>query len=308
MIRVTVSKDGDPFLQVALYKDDLIIGRGHEADVQLTSEAVSRRHARLQRTESGWQVADLGAANGVYVTTKDNPEPERVVIRPLAAGDRIQIEAFVIELEEVAEGEGDKNVFDRAAATGAPFEETSLETNRTQFISMVDVLAARQAAGQETPPNVTGPIMRFVSVEGSAEGGPVLEHAAPAGAEALPAEPRSAEPQKPRPSVTVSTASSPNAWVARMTSASGHQRSFTLTTAKVTVGTAEACAVRLPSGPAVIVELERAGKEVAFRRVPLWPFPRVIVGGRSEKQGYLSDGESFLVGEFEVTLHLRRDP
>lgn len=303
MIRVTVSKDGDPFLQVALHKDDLIIGRGHEADVQLTSEAVSRRHARLQRTERGWQVADLGAANGVYVTSKDKPEPERVVIRPLAAGDRIQIEAFVIELEEVAEADGDKNVFDRAAATGAPFEETSLETNRTQFISMVDVLAARQAAGQETAPNVTGPIMRFVSVEG----GPVLEHAQAASAEP-PAASKSAAPQEPAPSVQGATPSAPNAWVARMTSASGHQRSFTLTTAKVTVGTAEACAVRLPSGPGVIVELERAGKEVAFRRVPLWPFPRVIVGGRSEKQGYLSDGESFLVGEFEVTLHLRRDP
>ena len=94
MIRVTVSKDGDQILEVALHKDDIIIGRGAEADVQLTSEAVSRRHARLQRTDDGWQVADLGAANGVYVEGAGQAEPERVVIRPLAKSDRIHIETY----------------------------------------------------------------------------------------------------------------------------------------------------------------------------------------------------------------------
>ena len=36
--------------------------------------------------------------------------------------------------------------------------------------------------------------------------------------------------------------------------------------------------------------------------------PRVIVAGRSEKRGYLADGEAFLVGEYEITVHLRREP
>ncbi len=310
MIRVTVTKDGEPFLEIALQKDDLIIGRGHEADVQLTSEAVSRRHARLQRVEGVWQVADLGAANGVYVSSDGQKEPERVVIRPLAAGDRIHIETFTIALEptnddasDAADGDGDPREADLDSLPRDGFDESSLETNRTQFISMVDVLAARQGPARE--PTVTGPIMRFVSEES----GPTLPHgpiAKPApNADAALAE---AVTLPPTSGAVNAAPRAVNAWVARMTSISGHERNFTLTAEKVHVGSGESCQVRLPTGPSVLVELERAGSEVAFRRVPLWPFPRVIVGGRAEKRGSLADGESFLVGEYEVTLHLRRDP
>lgn len=303
MIRVTVTKDGAPFLALSLPKEDIIIGRGAEADVQLPSEAVSRRHARLQHTGEGWQVADLGAANGVYVE-RGGQEPERVVIHPLAPGDRIHIETFIIAVEELPDDEAE--ALDTATARGFDDEEHSLETNRTQLISMVDVLAARQ--GPADNPSVTGPIMRFVSEEG----GPVLEHPpANDGAEANPSTSDTKEapsaPQTKGISVSaVSPAAASEAWHARMTSPSGHERNFTLTSDKVEVGSAESCQIQLPSGPSVIVELERAGREVVFRRVPFWPFPRVIVGGRAEKRGYLSDGESFLVGEYEVSVHLRR--
>lgn len=302
MIRVTVTKDGEPFLSLALPKEDLIIGRGGEADVQLTSEAVSRRHARLQRVSGRWQVADLGAANGVYVARAGQAEPERIVIHPLAAGDRIHIETFVIELEELP----DEGAVEPELPThGFDDEERSLETNRTQFISMVDVLAARQHSSDV--PSVTGPILRFVSEEG----GPELEHPPAAAAPASTGEATTpdAPSPSPRPQVVqaVSHTNATHAWRARMTSPSGHERNFTLTAEKVNVGSADACQVRLPTGPSVIVELERAGNEVVFRRVPFWPFPRVIVGGRAEKRGYLSDGESFLVGEYEVTVHLKHD-
>lgn len=300
MIRVTVTRDGEPFLELSLPKEDLIIGRGAEADVQLTSEAVSRRHARLQRTEGRWQVADLGAANGVYVERAGQPEPERIVIHPLAPGDRIHIETFIIEVEEIAaEGSAGEDALAELPSHGFDDEESSLETNRTQFISMVDVLAARQQGADV--PSVTGPIMRFVSQEDA----PVLEDAPPSAEPASwsPAREASA-PDRSAGTPAVSHAKA-STWLARMTSPSGHERNFTLTSEKVNVGSAESCQVRLPSGPGVIVELERAGNEVVFRRVPFWPFPRVIVGGRAEKRGYLSDGESFLVGEYEVTLHLR---
>lgn len=299
MIRVTVTKDGAPFLTLALPKDDIIIGRGAEADVQLTSEAVSRRHARLTRVGAAWQVADLGAANGVYVA-RAGRSPERVVIQPLEPGDRIHIETFVISLEDVKDPVATLEDLHPRDFEG---EESSLESNRTQFISMVDVLAARERASD---PTVTGPIMRFISEEA----GPVLEHA-PAGEAPKPSAsstsgPSPAAPAKSAGVAAVSAATASNAWFARMTSPSGHERNFTLTTDKVNVGAAESCQIQLPAGPSVIVELERVGREVMFRRVPFWPFPRVIVDGRAEKRGYLADGDSFLVGEFEVTVNLRR--
>lgn len=281
MIRVTISREGEPARQLTLAKDDVIVGRGGEADVQLTSEAVSRRHARLTRTDAGWQVSDLGAANGVYVQSGGG-EPERIVIRPLKAGDRIHIESFVIELEERERPSASDPFLAVADDSGEGVGETTLETQRTQFISMVDVLAARDAArGDDRPPTVTGPIMKMVSGEGAdltvTPHGGVQKSAAPA-----------------------------SAWSARMTSPSGHERNFALLADSVQVGSGEDCAVRLPTGPSVIVELERAGSEVSFRRVPLWPFPRVVVGGRAEKRGSLADGESFLVGEYEVTVHLAK--
>jgi predicted component of type VI protein secretion system len=286
MIRVTVSRAGESPRQLTLAKSELIVGRGGEADVQLRTEAVSRRHARLTRTDEGWQVADLGAANGVFVQ-REGGEPERIVFHLLRPKDRIHIEAFVIELEE-AQDVPFTAVSDERDDVGP---ETALERQRTQFISMVDVLAAREMALAQGPATNSGPIMKVVSGEDAALGllstGP-LPAAASLAAASFPA----AEP----------------AWYARMTSPSGHDRHFKLTTATVQVGSSETCAVRLPTGPGVILELERASDEVFFRRVPFWPFPRVLVGGRTQKSGSLSDGESFLVGEYEVSVYLASAP
>ncbi|MFZ9889838.1 MAG: FHA domain-containing protein [Myxococcota bacterium] len=140
MLRVTVTRAGDPFLQVHLPQDEILIGRGEDVDVALPSEAVSRRHARLQKRDGVWQVSDLGAANGVYVLPAGTDNAERVVLRVLAPGDRIQIENFVLLCEEAA-GAATAGELPRVDAPGA-----TATTARTQFISMVDVLAAREAA------------------------------------------------------------------------------------------------------------------------------------------------------------------
>src|SRR5687768_5197068 len=44
-----------------------IIGRGHEADVQISDPSISRRHARLHITENGVHIEDLGSSNGTRV-------------------------------------------------------------------------------------------------------------------------------------------------------------------------------------------------------------------------------------------------
>ncbi len=47
--------------------DEIVVGRGSECDIQIDRDSVSRRHARVYRTASGWEVEDLGSTNGSYI-------------------------------------------------------------------------------------------------------------------------------------------------------------------------------------------------------------------------------------------------
>lgn len=61
------------------------IGRTPENQIRLNKPAVSRRHAQIAQSESGYVLRDLTSENGTYVNG------ERVKERPLADGDRVQI-------------------------------------------------------------------------------------------------------------------------------------------------------------------------------------------------------------------------
>jgi ABC transport system ATP-binding/permease protein len=67
--------------------DGLSIGRERENDLQLGSGKVSRHHARIDATPAGWQLTDLGSANGSLL----NGERFRDTSRALQTGDTISI-------------------------------------------------------------------------------------------------------------------------------------------------------------------------------------------------------------------------
>jgi len=46
---------------------EVVIGRGGDCDIQVDRDSVSRRHAKVSRSGSGWVVQDLGSTNGSYV-------------------------------------------------------------------------------------------------------------------------------------------------------------------------------------------------------------------------------------------------
>ncbi|MCB8942758.1 MAG: protein kinase [Ardenticatenaceae bacterium] len=52
---------------VGVTKTSLTIGRQPGNDIVLDDNAVSGQHVRLERTESGWQVSDLGSTNGTFL-------------------------------------------------------------------------------------------------------------------------------------------------------------------------------------------------------------------------------------------------
>jgi hypothetical protein len=65
--RLIIVHEGETTRPQNLEKKSLIIGRTDENDVVLPAKGVSRRHARLDKTATGWQVTDLGSTNGTFL-------------------------------------------------------------------------------------------------------------------------------------------------------------------------------------------------------------------------------------------------
>ncbi len=66
--------------------DELIVlGRG-SAQLPLTDQTISRRHAELQRVDGGWNIHDLNSANGTYLNGVRLQKPAR-----LKHGDQIRV-------------------------------------------------------------------------------------------------------------------------------------------------------------------------------------------------------------------------
>jgi diguanylate cyclase (GGDEF)-like protein len=68
-----------------LIKDETTIGRGHENDIVLDSDSVSRRHAKVVHKDGAFHVIDLDSTNGTSV----NDEPQ--VACQLRRGDQVTI-------------------------------------------------------------------------------------------------------------------------------------------------------------------------------------------------------------------------
>ncbi len=76
--------------------DGLVIGRGGEAGVQIVDTAVSRKHASISRSPSGWLVRDLGSTAGTRVNGRLFQECE------LTYGDVLQIGACYLRFDGIA--------------------------------------------------------------------------------------------------------------------------------------------------------------------------------------------------------------
>jgi pSer/pThr/pTyr-binding forkhead associated (FHA) protein len=74
----------------ALTKDETTVGRHPDSDIFLDDVTVSRRHAVVSRTDSGYRVADVGSLNGTYV------DHERVDQAALSDMQELQVGRFVL--------------------------------------------------------------------------------------------------------------------------------------------------------------------------------------------------------------------
>lgn len=66
-------------------EDEMLFGRAQECDVILQDTWCSRRHAKIVRTESGYEIEDLQSTNGTFVNE------EKVERRALKTGDALRL-------------------------------------------------------------------------------------------------------------------------------------------------------------------------------------------------------------------------
>jgi eukaryotic-like serine/threonine-protein kinase len=97
----------------ALTRPVILLGRGAENDIVLPADGVSRRHARLQATDGGWQVVDLGGINGTALGGQRLPGNRPT---PLLPGNELQIGPYDLILQ----GPDDSDERDEAEAAPVP--------------------------------------------------------------------------------------------------------------------------------------------------------------------------------------------
>lgn len=71
-----------------------VLGRSRDCDVVLGDSNVSRRHAEIRPSGSGWVVEDLGSTNGVRVNGVPAQGPT-----PVRGGDRIELGTVTVSFE-----------------------------------------------------------------------------------------------------------------------------------------------------------------------------------------------------------------
>ncbi len=98
MWKLTIEDDDGQRTTLELAQDDYSIGRDEAAAIRLTERNVSRTHASLRRSETGWTLEDQSSYNGTYVNG------ERVVDgADVLSGAVIHVGDYRIEIHEVAQ-------------------------------------------------------------------------------------------------------------------------------------------------------------------------------------------------------------
>ncbi len=91
------------------------IGRGEDCEVVIPDPSVSRRHARLEKTEAGYVLKDLGSANGTWVGDK------RATETLLDHLDRFRVGGTVLEFFRDDDAQGDE--LEMVQTTAIPIKE-----------------------------------------------------------------------------------------------------------------------------------------------------------------------------------------
>jgi adenylate cyclase len=168
ILRLRYDLDGEPH-SIEVGSSAFFIGRAPNCQLVLHDESVSRRHAHIAKSESGWTLTDLGSKNGVKLNTYKT-EQQR-----LRDGDRVDLGAVRLYVEIGASA--------AASPANVVFETGEDRSRRTEFIDVSQLepfLGASPGSRQADSGGSASSVVSIASPRGehnerSAEGGTPLQ-------------------------------------------------------------------------------------------------------------------------------------
>jgi|GEM_PF-4497273 len=104
MIKLDIEDENDNIVERIVAGERCTIGRVAESDITLKGVLVSRMHAKLEKSNDGIVITDLGSLFGTRVNGKRVRE-----YGPLNTGDRISIGHYSIRVMDWSQADGDVN-------------------------------------------------------------------------------------------------------------------------------------------------------------------------------------------------------
>src|SRR5207249_7984870 len=130
--RLIVIKGADEGKQFELTGAVSAVGRDASNPVRLHDTEISRRHAEFRQVESGYQLVDVGSANGTFV----NNQPIKAIL--LQSGDHIRIGQSILVYSS---GSGERST------TGDLADQISLITRHDLELSSAIIKTVGEAEG-----------------------------------------------------------------------------------------------------------------------------------------------------------------
>lgn len=87
-----VLEGSDQGKKFPLKENEIYVGRHSQCEIVLNDAEISRRHLKISRMGSGWEVDDLGSTNGTWLNS------QRITKQILVPGDRIEIGQTILAL------------------------------------------------------------------------------------------------------------------------------------------------------------------------------------------------------------------
>ena len=156
---VLVLLQGGEAIPHDLGAEDVLIGRHPECGVQLESNAVSRRHARVFVEGGGYAIEDLGSGNGTFVNGQKIEGPTQ-----LSPQDRIKLGPVLMRFEESGGG-GTAAVQD----IGSTMVGVSLDDDDATIMASVDIGGGFGALGVKPEEKLKGVLEISRALAGSVD-------------------------------------------------------------------------------------------------------------------------------------------
>lgn len=152
-----------------LARDEVVIGKLFENDIELKDNTVSRQHCKLQRVGKGYKLIDMKSTNGCYING------QRVQNRLLEVGDKITVGRTILSFLTVSKEENYRDSSDQKISLIVPLDELikadikpKLKNAESNFLASLTELGRSLIASQNIDDSfqkISALIFKFVRPE-----------------------------------------------------------------------------------------------------------------------------------------------